>query len=612
MSGPLDFRLESRTDLDPSFMSLGLPTTAFHDGALDDRLGFDAAFNGLPSVGIPGEAPQSALFLFKGSTFAIYDLLSDRITNGPQPLDNFFFGSLPPAFRLGIDAATWAGPGFANLAYAFRGSEYVRANKAANWTVNEGPSGINEFLTFSTPDGGFFSQDMGPSSILYGIRNAANRLHFFGRNGFYARHNLENGQMDVAPVPISQAWPLPLKFGDRVDLAFYGAGQEAEHIYFFSGSDYAQWDSRTETLLKTGALEERFPALAVLLPRPQLFLVENYALETYVAPLQVGKFIDSVPMPPRSTTEIVVVTQITTSATKVLRQNVLESQSVEARRDLAKKLDEKQSSEEETESYAYRLRALFEGEAQAKGIWGGEVKAELQVAGGSDTQRQRLADSAFSSITEQVSETTHAVEQKAMSVEQAELITTNFLEKRLFFQENPTDRTQEVRYFALREPFVVLLVLKSVKAAYTDGTKPPTVFSLAELEDRLTEILVDPERGVPLLEYLRSELQKIIDIEGRAKSIIDAAALPVLQLDRALRSNFVFRDTNQTIEVFGLIKASKDFFQPTNQTAPFDFVAGAPIGQPAPGDPAPGRAPSSNGVTIKLVSSLLAPAVDGA
>lgn len=607
MPGPESFRLESRTDLDPSFMSLGLPTTAFRDGASDDRLGFDAAFNGVPSVGIPGEAPQSSLFLFKGSTFAIYDLLTDRITNGPQPLDNFFFGSLPPAFRLGIDAATWAGPGFANLAYAFRGSEYVRANKAANWTVDQGPFGINDFLNFSTPDGSF-SQDMGPSSILYGVRNAANRLHFFGRNGFYARHNLENGQMDVAPVPISQAWPLPSKFGNRVDLVFYGAGQEAEHIFFFSGSDYAQWDARSETLLKTGALEERFPALAVLLPRPQLFLVENYALETYVGALQLGKLVDSVPMPPHSEKELVVVTQITTSATKVLRQNVLESASVEARRDLAKKLDEKQSSEEETESYAYRLRALFEGEAQAKGIWGGEVKAELQVAGGSDTQRQRLAESAFSSIAEQVGETTHSVEQRTMSAEQAELVTTNVFNKERFAQSNPTDRSREVRYFAMRQPFVALLVLKSVKAAYSDGTRPPTIFPLTELETRLTQVLVDPEGAVPLLEYLREELQRIVDVEGRPCSALDAAALPALELDRNMKSDFVFTDTDQTIAVTGIIKGAKDFFQPTYTTEPIDFVAGVPVAGPAPGNPVAGRTLLSNGASTKLVSSLIAPA----
>jgi BMFP domain-containing protein YqiC len=564
------YRLLNRLDLEPSFMSLGLPPSAFKDGSDSGATAFDAILSG----------PTDTLWLFKGEDFLGYDLRLGEITRPQAPIaPNWAGGALPGDFALGLDSACWAGPGFPGVYYLFRGERFVRLDAPSpqadpvDWVVTQGPLPITqEWLRGPSADGvprpGFA---FGPAAKLYGVRADANRIHFLSPDGLYARHNLENGEMDVGPVSTTGRFALPDSFGGRVDAAFYGAGAAAEHIFFLSGFAYAEFDVRTGRVVHTGALEERFPQLALFIARPQLFLVEEYSLDTFIGPLTFGGLVSTMAVPAQSRKTSVVVTQITTHAATAAQQNLLESQSRDVVTDFYKKLDRSRQSEASSDSYQYRLNAMFHGDAAAHGFWGGEVNADLAVEGGSDEQRQRTARQAFESIGQQARESTHTVDQRVTSQEDSQSITQDVLSRETFEISNTTLSTRNIEFMQLMQPYVTLLVLKNVKAAYTDGTRRPEIFALGELDARLRRVLADEARTGPILAYIRGELARVQASSGEMRAIIDPSS-PTLAVDGRVRTSFTFPDVEpaQTLELFGIVKAAKEWRQPTFRTRAID------------------------------------------
>ena len=113
-------------------------------------------------------------------------------------------------------------------------------------------------------------------------------IHFF-KDGQYIRHNLNTGSTDAGPIPIKDAWNLPEDVSNKIEIAFYGTGAEEEQIFFVSGTQCALYDTKTDETIQVFPIDERFPAFAEFMMRPQLFLVEDYRLETYVGPPQLGR-----------------------------------------------------------------------------------------------------------------------------------------------------------------------------------------------------------------------------------------------------------------------------------------------------------------------------------
>jgi len=573
------YRLIHRLDLVPSFMSLGLPPVAYKDGSDRSATAFDAVISG----------PTDTLWLFKGEDFLAYDLRLGEVTRKPAPIAGAWAaGGLPGDFAFGVDAACWAGPNFPSIYFLFRGDQFIRLEAPAaeadprDWQLTLGPHPIaGDWLRILNPDGTPTGQtfDFDAGAKLYGLRGDASRVHCFRADGLYARHNLQDGGVDVTPTSAAERFGLPARFGGRVDAAFYGSGAAAEHIFFLSGFEYAEFDIRAGRVIHTGAIEERFPQLALFIARPQLFLVEEYALDTFIGPLALGGLVSTMSVPAQSEKISVVVTQITTHASTALRQNLLESQSKEAVKDFYTKVDKANQSEASSDSYQYRLNAMFHGEAEAHGIWGGEVDAQLAVEGGSDEQRQRTADQAFKSVGSQARESTHTVTQRVASVEDAQSITENVFTKETVRLSNTSLSTRQVEFMELLQPYVTLLVLKGVKGAYTDGIRRPEIFALREFERRLPELLLDPGQVAPILAYIRNELTRVQDSGGEMRAII-AADSPSLTVDGRVKTTFTFPDVRpaQTIELFGIVKAAKDWRQPTYQTRGIDIAQeGTPI-----------------------------------
>lgn len=571
------FRLIHKIDLPPSYMSLGLAPQQFKDAADPFLTSFDAVISG----------PTDVLLLFKGEDVLAYDLRQRRMTGDPVPIREVFRPeALPGEFSLGIDSACWAGPAFPDAYFLFRGGEYVRLQSPSRtaqpleWAFVELGPVDHEFLRIPNPSGGFFITHFGQSTQLHGLRGDAARLHFFSRSGQYARHNFNNGEKDVGIGRTADLFGLPDDFNGRVDLAFYGTGDETESMFLFSGFRYAEFDVRSRRVVRTGAIEERFPELALFIARPQLFLVEEYSLQSFVGPTTLGALVDSVTVGAQSASETVIVTQVVTAAATKLHENVIESASEQTSNDFIKKVEKGKQSEAETDSYQYRMNALFHGEAQAKGFWGGEVNANLQVDGGSDEQRNRTAQQAFNAMQAQARESTQSVTQKAVTSEQATAITESVFTKTTFQIKNTTNSPRITEFFEIFQKYVTLIVLSGVKGAYTDGTRQPELFSLANFERRLKDVLADPVQ-VPLIhDYVRGELGRIEDSTGEMRAIIQPEA-GSLVLDGRLFTKFVFPETEpqQSVTVAGIVKAARDFRLNTYKTRGLDRSSG---GSPGP------------------------------
>jgi hypothetical protein len=267
-----NYRLLSQMDMRRVFTSLGLPRQAFAASqATPERPFFDAVVNADSLV--PGR-----LWLFKGSDYFQYNLVSGEIEQGPKRVAEWGGGTLPELFKTGVHAVLWDGPVFPHLWTFFKDEWWVGLDSSRDWISVAGPAGVlGHWATGAWTDRAGNFTTPGVPVALHGLgAKYDGKAHFF-KDGHYIRHNLRDGSADCPLMPISQAWRLPAPFVNKIDLAFYGTGPTAENIFFISGEEYVLYDFRTDEVLSTGAVEDRFPAFAQFVGRPQLFLVEDYS-----------------------------------------------------------------------------------------------------------------------------------------------------------------------------------------------------------------------------------------------------------------------------------------------------------------------------------------------
>jgi hypothetical protein len=311
-------------------------------------------------------------------------------------------------------------------------------------------------------------------------------------------------------------------------------------------------------VIRSGAIEQRFPALGVLLTRPQLFLVEDYALDTYVGPLAFGRLVSTLQVPPQSRRTSVVVTRVTVPASVALQQNLIERQSQASIADF----------------YA-RVAALPPpetriGEEASAALWGGEVNA-LGGADGLDGRRDALIQAAFAAIAEQARQSSHQIDQQLVDASAADAVTGEVLNRETFDLANTTDSTRQIEFMELLQTYATLMVLRNIRLAYTNGRDRPVIFALREIDARLADLLTDPATAAPIIAYLKQELARIQDSSGDMRSYIVPGEQ--LDLDARVRTEWVFDDITppQSLEMTGIVKAARSWRQPTYQTRAIDI-----------------------------------------
>lgn len=563
MSGPSNYRPLSRLDMRSVYTSLGLPRAAFRNsGATTERPMFDAVL-------ITDPSRPDGLWLFKGSNYFVFNLHSGQIEQGPSALGpNWFSDPLLHLFGTGIHSALWCGPFAPHLWVFFKDEMYVTLDSSRGWVRSEGPRGIlGAWATGAWADESGRWKTPGVPVALHGLGSEfQGKAHFF-KDGQYIRHNLTNGQLDLGPVPIKDHWALPQPFTERIDMAFYGTGENEEHIYFTSGEHYVLYDFRRREVVRAGSIEEKFPAFAQFVGRPQLFLVEDYSIETLVGPPHLGRLIDARSIGAGSTIKRILVTETTDTSMVAVKKSLLDTQEANVVHGFYDKLDKTETSSEDSERYKYQLNAHAHGEAEANSLWGGEVDATLDVQGGSDTLRAGFSQAAFSSIGSQVEEAKRQTEQKTYSSETEIQSTVKVLKKEIFEESNTSDRAREYRFFELLQTYITLVVLRRVRVGYSDGTEPPKVIELQALKSLLERELVDANLREKLPGFIRGELTQIADNTGAVRSLLAETPTPdVLLLRPNLTSTYTIPmadGTVQSILIQGVVKADKSWIEPT-------------------------------------------------
>jgi hypothetical protein len=556
-----NYRTLSQMDLRRVFTSLGLPRSAFRDPhTTPERPCFDAVLNADSLM--PGR-----MWLFKGSDYFLYNLVSGEIEEGPKRIADWGGGTLPELFKTGIHAALWAGPVAPHRWVFFKDEWWVTMDSSQGFVPVEGPAGVlGHWASGAWTDAAGSFTTPGTPAALHGLGSEFDgKAHFF-KDGHYIRHNLRNGATDCPLMPVADAWRLPEPFLTKIDLAFYGTGPAAENIYFLSGEQFVLYDFRTEEVLAAGLIEERFPAFAQFLGRPQLFLVEDYSLTTFVGPPHLGRLIDTRSIGAGSSITRILVTETTDTSVDTIKQSLLDSQDSSVVNSFYDHLDRSTSESGGSEQYKYQLNASAHGDASATGIWGGEVNAQLHVAGDTDTRRHALSEATFDSIRKQVDESKRNTVQKTYNSELEISTSVHVLRKEVFQESNTSDQVRVYQFFEQLEPYITLLALQSVRLAFSsDATQPPRIVDLSQTSGLLSDVLVDEALQHQVIEFLRSELSNIADYLGAPGSILVEGGAQLAVKPRLSSTYDVVKadGTTQTVAVRGYAKADRTWVEPT-------------------------------------------------
>jgi len=316
-------------------------------------------------------------------------------------------------------------------------------------------------------------------------------------------------------------------------------------------------------------IEERFPAFAQFIKRPQLFLVEDYRLETYIGPSQLGRLIETRNILPGNEVKTVMVTETVDSSTTTLHESILDSQNSSVVENFNKQMDKKAENSEGSEKYRYHLNADAHADASASSLWGGEVNASLNLQGGSDSLRSNFSESAFESIESQVTEAKQQVKQRTYGSTAEIQHIERVLKQEEIILKNSSDHLRVFEFFQQLQPYITLLVLKNVRIAYADGTGSQRIVNMSQLPDVVNDELVSDDERKKLIQFVMNELSMVADQDNQVRSLIQNQSQPSgsVALIPNPTATFLIKHANgdeQTITTSGLIiKAVKDWLEPT-------------------------------------------------
>lgn len=568
------FRLNSVLELNPLFISLGLPNHAFKSfNPAVPLTFFDAVVNA-------GTLHPDDIWLFKGADYHRYNLRERKFVGNNRPISEFAKSGTPPlpaGFFNGVDTVVYGGSAFPNRYVFFAEETYVGINASvavndspedpaqSHWNADEGPRGVLGAWAvgvWTNPDGTFTKP--GTMAGLHGEGSSfTGQVHFF-RNGMYVRHDMRTGRTAAGPMPIKDVWKLRSPFAEQIDLAFYGVGSEAQKIYFFSGADFVLYDPELAQIIRDGKVVQEFPGFASFMTRPQLFLVEQTQLRTYLGPLQDGILVDNQTLGPGATQHYFLLIETVDISSTTLQSSVLDQQDVSSVKNLDDRVNKQTSEDKVKENYKFHLQAAAHGDASASGFWGGEVNANVAVQGGSDTNRLNFASSVFNAVSSQVTESTRQQVARTLTRLDDSVHQERVLSTKEYTLRNSKDHIVNFGFFNILQSVVGLLVLTNVRIAYSDGFNPRVV-ELRELPQLLDDVLAPTQSKDVIIQYVTGELSRITDAKHQERSLLSDGSTG-LAVNPGLVTAFPIDAPDgsvQTVSVQGIVKLTKSFINPT-------------------------------------------------
>jgi hypothetical protein len=494
-------------DLKPTFVSLGLPRSAFAtelQGTASGKI-FDAAVGG-------GTTFPGVLWVFMGADYVRLDLRSDTLTGPATIAGNWGSRQWPPTFASGIDAAATLSnqPGFA---WFFKGGQYIRYDLRTD--VVAGPADIAA------------NWSGWPASFLSGIdaaaqgQGASEGMGYFFKGSEYIRYNnaADVRAVDVGPSSIASAWPGWPESFDHVDAAISGIGAESHIIYFVRGEEFIAYDLAQEKVISSPKhVASKWPKLSPFMRRPQIFLVESMQLTTYYGDTMSGPLLSSQSLRAGGEETYTVIVRRSATDTIAETTTVLESQDQALVDDVNRSMREDEASGRASDRYDYKFDSSFEGELEYSGL-GGSVDAALSFQGSSTDVRESASKAAMNAVQKQVSRTERNRRQSTQVVGGTHEAANQFESTFTQTVHNPTSSAVSVGLYQLVQEYVAFTVISDVRVAFSNGGAPDMA-PLERLDLLLSRCVADAAQAEIIRNALLEELRKVLDYKHRPVSLV--------------------------------------------------------------------------------------------
>ncbi|WP_461087511.1 hemopexin repeat-containing protein [Streptomyces deserti] len=455
--------------------------------------------------------------MFKGDSYLSYfEKPGGKDTYEPWLRTVQHWPGWPASAASGVNAALQGTGPYEGKAYFFFGSKYLRYD-LANHRVDVPHGKIADWPGVISP----FTE--GIDAAIHGIGEDYGVCWLF-RGGQYIRYNMNTSQAEGGPQSITGNWnDWPSEFADGVDLAFYGTGSESRKIYFFRGDQYIRFDLQGNRVDKgPSPIVERWPVMSRFMQRPQLFLVEEYKLHTFLGKVGAGELIAGAGQSTggRTKTTFYIVTKTNETIEQKISSNILESSSTQAVKEFSDALrsDESQSGSEE--QYAYSMDASFRGRAKVT-VGGGKADADLNVRGSSQDVRSSFASAVGTQLQRHASDTKETHRQR-VSVQSAEYKLDMSKETGYVIQVDNSDGTVPLNYQAqqLTQEYIVVLSLSDASLAFLNGDdRQERRTPLRGAGELLEACLLEPTARDRVEASIVDALQHIIDVNGETRSL---------------------------------------------------------------------------------------------
>ncbi|KLL12498.1 hypothetical protein FrCorBMG51_04295 [Protofrankia coriariae] len=551
-------------DIKPVWTALAVPPSAFparlggytepSESPYARRKGaFDSAARGFG-------ATADRIWFFRGANFIRYFERPERRDDTSDWLRTAtYWPGLPANISTRIDAVLTGNVApYEGHLWLFSGSQYIRYDPN-NDTVVVGARPIAGH--WGLPDG--FAQ--GFDAAIHGVGDYLGIAWFF-KGSQYVRYNIHTDTTEFGPVDIASMWHnWPDSFADGVDFAFYGTGPHEEHIYFFRGDRYIRYNLPADRV-EDGPLNatDAWPALGRFMPVPQLFLREKYTLSTFHGemgragvvgvPTQVGG---------HTRTEFYVVTKKTQATNESMSTNILESSSQQVVNNFSDSLRTDTSSSESHDNYDYGMDASFHGEAQATGLTGGEVNADLHVKGATHDVRTSFARAVGDQVNK-ARQDSHERHSQQVSTQdssyQVNVETETGFKQVVDNTQNP-DAINFVLY-QLTQEYILVLSLVDAELVFRNGDdRAAASVSIRDMGKLLDNCVADAAARADVARAVVVTLTSVTDATGATRSLLAAGVTPDAPagaaVDRSVRTSFTVKNSEgnpvRNIDVDGII-----------------------------------------------------------
>ncbi len=262
----------------------------------------------------------------------------------------------------------------------------------------------------------------------------------------------------------------------------------------------------------SGETEYVFIANPPATVKPQLMLVEEYRLSSFLGKYGVGRTLKSFSLLPGERTKLTIKTASSSTTTAKQSQSILDSFSQESANEFESSLAA-ESSNKSTSSEDVSYSASVE----ASGSWGfGSAKASASAGGSTNSAREEFAKTVSNATSKH---TARASANRNVQIESTTetKITSDLQTETIREIENiNVGRTLNFVFCQMNQEFITLLHLIDVRIGYTNGIEAVREVPLYQLPELLERVTVnDSKKRQEVQERIIEELKSIRDYKGK-------------------------------------------------------------------------------------------------